>query len=102
MRLLEDGREWKLPDLLYTDDLVLCSELEEGLRAMAGLFAYVCKRRGLKVNAGKSKVRVVNGEEGLEHEIHVDRIRFEPVSEFKYLGCVLDDQSQMGQNAVGR
>ena len=56
----------------------LCSESE------------VCKRRGLKVNAGNSKVMVLNVEEGLEHEVHVDGIHFEHVSEFKYMGCVLD------------
>ena len=26
VRFLEDGREWKLPGLLYADDLVLCGE----------------------------------------------------------------------------
>ena len=30
--------EWRLPDLSHTDDLVLCSELEEGLRVMIGHF----------------------------------------------------------------
>ena len=52
--------------LLYADDLVLCGESEEDLRAMVGWFAEVCRRRGLKVNAGKSKVMVLNEEEGLE------------------------------------
>ena len=47
--------------------------------------------RGLKVNAGKSKVLVLNGEEGLECGVHVDGIRLEYVPEFKYLGCVLDE-----------
>ena len=37
----------------------------------------VC-RRGLKVNAGKSKVLVLNGEEGLECEISLDGLRLEP------------------------
>ena len=31
-----------------------------------GRFIEVCRRRGVKVNAGKSKVMVLNGEEGLE------------------------------------
>ena len=34
---------------------------------------------------------VMNGEEELEWEVHVDRVRLEDVSEFKYLGCVLDE-----------
>ena len=45
-------------------------------------------RRGLKVNAGRSKVMVLNGEEGIECEVHVDGIHLEHVSEFKYLECV--------------
>ena len=54
---------------MYADDLVLCGESEEDLRAMMGHFVEVCRRRGLKGNAGKSKVMVVDGE-----EVHVDRI----------------------------
>ena len=45
---LEDGRDWRLPGLLYANVLVLCGELEEDLRAMVGRFAEVCRRRGLK------------------------------------------------------
>ena len=89
MRFLEDERDWKLPGLLYVDYLVLCDELEEDLRVMLGRFAEVCRRRELKVNAGNSKVMVLNGEEGLECEVHVYGICLEHVSEFKYLGCVL-------------
>ena len=54
-----------MPSLLYADELVLCGELEEDLRVMVGWIAKVC-RRALKVNAGKSKGMVLNGEEGLE------------------------------------
>ena len=63
VRFLEDGREWRLPALLYADDLVLGGESEKDLRVMARQFVEVCKR-GLKVNIIKSKVMVLNGEEG--------------------------------------
>ena len=43
------------------------------------------------MNAGKSKVMMLGGEEGLQCEVCVDRIRLKHVSEFKYLGCVLDE-----------
>ena len=82
---MEDEREWRLPGLLYADDLVICGESEENLRVMVGQFAELCRRRELKVNAGKSKVMVLNREDGLEWEVHVDGIRLEHVSEFKYL-----------------
>ena len=49
------------------------------LKAMLRRFVEVCRRR-LKVSAGKTKVIVLNGEEGLECEIHVDGIRLEDVS----------------------
>ena len=37
--------------------------VKEDLRVIVGRFAEVCRRRGLKFNAGKSKVMVLNGEE---------------------------------------
>ena len=76
VRFQEEVREWRLPGLLYADDLAICGESEEDLRAMVRWFAEVCRRRGLKVNAGKSKVIVLNGKEGLECEVHVDRVLF--------------------------
>ena len=45
----------------------------------------------MKFNAGKNKVRVLNGEEGLECVVSVDRVQLEHVSEFKYSGCVFDE-----------
>ena len=54
-----------MSSLLYADDLVLYGESEEELRVMVGQFAEMCRRRGLKVNAAKSKMMVLNGEEGL-------------------------------------
>ena len=84
--LQEEGREWRWPGLYYANDLVLCGESEEDLRTMVGRFVEVCRRRGLKFDAGKSKVIVLCREEGLECEVCVDVIRLEHVSEFVYLG----------------
>ena len=72
-----------MPGLLNPNDLVLYGESEEDLRAMVGLSAEVCRRRGMKVNAGKSKVMVLGGEKRLECEVCVDGIRLEHVLEFK-------------------
>ena len=91
MVFLEVRRERKSPSLLYADDLVLCGEWEENLRAMVGHFVEVCRRRGLQVNTGKSKVIVSSEEKGLEGEVCVAGMRLEYVSEFKYLGCIVDE-----------
>ena len=61
-----------------------------------GHFVGVRRRIGLKVNAGKSKLMVLKGEEELECEIHVDGIRLEHVSKFKYLGCTLYESGTNG------
>ena len=75
-----------------------CGESEKDLRVIFEWFAEVCRRRGLKFNAGKGKVLVLNGEEGLECEVHVDVIRLEHILKFKYLGCVLDE---LGTDGAG-
>ena len=45
---------------------------------------------------GKIKVMVLNGEEGLEWEVHIDGICLKHISEFKYLGYVLDKSGTEG------
>ena len=51
----------------------------------------MCRRRGLKVNAGKRKVMV------MKCDFHVDVICLESIfSELKYLGCVLDESGTDG------
>ena len=52
--------------LLYANDSVLYGESEEDMKVMVSHFVKVYRRRGMKVNARKSKVMVLNGEEELE------------------------------------
>ena len=46
-------------------------------------------------------MRVLKEEEGLECEVHLDGICLEPVSEFKYLGCVLDESGTECEEGCG-
>ena len=57
---------------MYADDLVLCGESEEDLRVIVGRLIDVCRRGGLKVNVGKSKVIALGEEEGLGCEVCVN------------------------------
>ena len=43
-RFQEEGREWRLPGLLYVEDLVLCGESEGYLRALVRRSVEVCRR----------------------------------------------------------
>ena len=63
---------------------------------MVGRFAEVYRKRGLKVNAGKCKMMVLNREDGMECEVLVDWVRLEHVYEFKYLLFVLDEPGTDG------
>ena len=56
----EERRELRLLGLLHVDDLVLCCEPEENLRAMRGSFSELCKR-DMEVNADESKVVLGRG-----------------------------------------
>src|SRR5678816_4329836 len=91
VRMMENGGEWRVPYLLYADDLVLCGESEESLRGLVERFGWVCKRRGLKVNVDKSKVMVVS-EDSPRCVVMLDTVQLEQVSEFKYLGYMLDEK----------
>jgi hypothetical protein len=95
--VVENGREWRLPCLLYADDLVLCGESEGSLRELVEGFGRVCKRRGLKVNVDKSKGMVVSGE-NMQCRIMLDDEFLEQVSEFKYLGYMLNERGTMMQS----
>ncbi len=62
-RRIVRGMEQPLVVGLYVDDTVLLAESEGLLQKIVDEFDWVCKRRKLKVNAGKSKVRVFREQE---------------------------------------
>lgn len=90
VRLIKGVNEWTLSDLLYADDLVLVGENESELKLMIESFDKVCIRRGMRVNADKSKVMVFGGEDGSVCDIRIGGVRLEQVQSFKYLGSVLN------------
>ena len=89
VRFKEEGRERILPGLLNADDLVFCGESKEDMRVTVGRFVEVYRRRDLKVNVGKNKVMVWVGRRNWS--MRLVWIRLEHISEFKYLGCIVDE-----------
>ena len=71
VKLIENGREFRVPCLLYADDLALCSESEPNLRRLVERFGRVCKIKGMKANVDKSKIMVVS-EENTQCQIMFD------------------------------
>ena len=56
---------------MYAYDWILSGKSEEDLRVKVGWFFEACRSRGLKFNAGKRKVMVMNVEEGSKCEVHI-------------------------------
>ncbi len=106
-RLNVRGVEQPLVAGLYVDDTVLLAETGGMLQRIVDEFDRVCKRRKLKVNAGKSKVmvfeRVINfakpyrvgSDVILECKIWLGKEKIEEVNEFKYLGTILCKHGSM-------
>ena len=63
---------------------------------------YVVNQRGLKVIADKRKVMVMNEEEGLECEDHMDGILLKHVLNSNIWDVFWTNQVHMGQSVVGR
>ncbi len=90
---------------LYADDTVLLAESERMLQRIVDEFERVCKKRKLKVNAGKSKVMVferarvetinfaklyrVGSEVILGCKIWLGKEKMEEGNKFMYLGIIL-------------
>ena len=62
-RSTESVRSGSMSEMLYADDLVLMSEMMEGLREKFWKWKEAFESKGLKVNLGKTKV-LVSGAEG--------------------------------------
>src|SRR5678816_3292259 len=75
----------------YMRMIWFCVANLKSLRELVERFGTVCKRRDLKVNVDKSKVMVVS-EDSPQCEVTLDGEQLEQVSEFKYLGYVLDEK----------
>ena len=88
VRFLEAGRKWRLPGLLYADDLVLWGE-SGGSEGDDRAFCVLENR--FEISADKSKVMVSGEEEGLGCKARVDGTRLEQVSRVQIFGCFLNE-----------
>ena len=80
--------------LLYADDAVLFAEDEEGMRVSLGVLSEWCKQWAVEINVDKCGVMHMRrrGVKRTGEKFHVDSKRIEVVEEYKYLGCVINEQ----------
>ncbi|KAK7073922.1 hypothetical protein SK128_008435 [Halocaridina rubra] len=83
----EDGRLWKLNQLLFTDDTILVADTENDLNHLVTKFINVWERKKLQVNIGKSRVmRCMRSVNAGRLNVGVNEELLEDVESFKYLG----------------
>ena len=75
--------------LLCGDDAVLYAEDEEGMRVSLGVLSKWCKQWAVEINVDKCGVMHMRRTGG---KFHVDSKRIKVVEEYKYLGCVINEQ----------
>lgn len=89
VELVERNGRWEVNMILFADDTALLAKSAACLRDLVSEFERVCGEKGLKINPGKSKVLVFEGEEGEEGEVQEVRVGgevLEKVEVFRYLG----------------
>ena len=80
--------------LLYADDAVLFAKDKEGMRVSLGVLSEWCKQWAVEINVDKCGVMHMRrrGVKRTGEKFHVDSKRIEVVEEYKYLGCVINEQ----------
>lgn len=80
-----------LTNLRYADDIVLIASSEEELQDLLDRIVTSGKQFGLKINTQKTKVMKLGGG---PVNLSVEGEQLEQVSEFRYLGCNITDNSE--------
>ena len=76
--------------MLFADDTGVVADSERKLCQLVTEFGWVCERRKLRVNVGKSKVmRCTRNEDGARLNVMLNGEALEEVDQFKYLGSVI-------------
>ncbi|GBP61234.1 hypothetical protein EVAR_45253_1 [Eumeta japonica] len=81
--------------LLYADDLVALALSASGLQKMINKMDDSVKKRGMKLNVGKTKMMVLDrGKRTTEFNILIEGEKVEQVKEFVYLGSLFTDDGK--------
>jgi hypothetical protein len=85
------GLQWSLLEQLehldFADDVCAISQNRDSLQKKTDPICNIAKQIGLKINANKTKVMMVNPK--TEGAIHIDDVDLESVIDFNYLGSTI-------------
>ena len=99
-RLTDDIRETSPWNMMFADDIVLCSESREEVENSLEKWRHALETRGMKVSRSKTQYMVVN--EKIDGQVNLQGIEIEKVEEFKYLGSTVQSNGECSREVKRR
>ena len=87
----------------YADDTVLIADSNEKLQELTSTLDDACKRKGLRINFGKTEVMGITKRRGrVDVEVDLHERRVKQVSTFKYLGYTIGERANSEMEIIKR
>lgn len=89
-------------NIRYADDTVILARTSESLQHLVKNMSDICKNYGIKMNVKKTKYMTFNKKPINNTNITIDGIQLEKVSEYKYLGTLINETGDQNQEIKRR
>ncbi|KAK3535468.1 hypothetical protein QTP70_016891 [Hemibagrus guttatus] len=100
-QLSEEVRQESPWTMMFTDDIVICSESREQVEENLERWRFALERRGMKVSRSKTEYMCVNEREG-SGTVRLQGEEVKKVQEFKYLGSTVQSNGECGKEVKKR
>ncbi|KAK3542137.1 hypothetical protein QTP86_016465 [Hemibagrus guttatus] len=94
-QLSEEVRQESPWTMMFTDDIVICSESREQVEQNLERWRFALERRGMKVSRSKTEYMCVNEREG-SGTVRLQGEEVKKAQEFKYLGSTVQSSGECG------
>lgn len=99
-RLTEEVRKEEPWNMMFADDIVLCSENRDEAEDQLERWREALEKRGMKVSRAKTEYLALNGRD--EDRIRMQGTEVKKVSEFKYLGSTVQSNGECSREVKRR
>ncbi|KAK3543276.1 hypothetical protein QTP70_014062, partial [Hemibagrus guttatus] len=100
-QLSEEVRQESPWTMMFSDDIVICSESREQVEENLERWRFALERRGMKVSRSKTEYMCVNEREG-SGTVRLQGEEVKKVQEFKYLGSTVQSNGECGKEVKKR
>ncbi|KAK3556038.1 hypothetical protein QTP70_001862 [Hemibagrus guttatus] len=100
-QLSEEVRQESPWTMMFSDDIVICSESREQVEESLERWRFALERRGMKVSRSKTEYMCVNEREG-SGTVRLQGEEVKNVQEFKHLGSTVQSSGECGKEVKKR